>query len=39
MGSIQSKFVEVQGVRIHYLEGGAGPKLVLLHSGEFGGCA
>ena len=39
MGSIQSKFVEVQGVRTHYLEGGAGPKLVLLHSGEFGGCA
>jgi pimeloyl-ACP methyl ester carboxylesterase len=26
-------------VRTHYLESGAGPALVLLHSGEFGGCA
>lgn len=29
----------VDGVRTHYLEGGEGPPLVLLHSGEFGGCA
>ncbi|MFF3569298.1 alpha/beta fold hydrolase [Nocardia jiangxiensis] len=29
----------VDGVRTRYLEAGAGPTLVLLHSGEFGGCA
>lgn len=27
----QGKFVEVDGVRLHYLERGAGPTLVLLH--------
>lgn len=27
----QGKFVEVDGVRLHYLERGAGPALVLLH--------
>jgi pimeloyl-ACP methyl ester carboxylesterase len=37
--TIESKYVDVDGIRTHYLEGGAGPTLVLLHSGEFGGCA
>lgn len=32
-------FVEVMGVRTHYLEAGAGPPLVLLHSGEYGASA
>ncbi|MCL6592529.1 MAG: alpha/beta hydrolase [Alicyclobacillus sp.] len=36
---IQSKFVVVDGIRTHYLEAGTGPTVVLLHSGEFGGCA
>jgi pimeloyl-ACP methyl ester carboxylesterase len=36
---MQSKFIDANGVRTHYLEGGQGPALVLLHSGEFGGCA
>ncbi len=39
MGSIASKFVDVEGMRTHYLEAGQGFPLVLLHSGEFGGCA
>ena len=29
----------VDGIRTHYLEAGDGPAVVLLHSGEFGGCA
>jgi pimeloyl-ACP methyl ester carboxylesterase len=29
----QSKFVEANGLRIHYLEDGAGPPLLLLHGG------
>lgn len=32
-------YVEVMGVRTHYLEAGAGPALVLLHSGEYGASA
>jgi len=32
-------FVEVVGVRTHYLEAGEGPALVLLHSGEYGSSA
>jgi pimeloyl-ACP methyl ester carboxylesterase len=39
MAGIESKFVAVEGMRTHYLEGGRGPHVVLLHSGEFGGCA
>lgn len=39
MQSVQSKYVVVDGVRTHYLEAGEGPLLVLLHAGEFGGCA
>lgn len=34
-----SHFVDVGGIRTHYLEAGEGPTLVLLHSGEFGGSA
>lgn len=34
-----SGFVEACGIRTHFLEAGSGPDLVLLHSGEFGGCA
>src|SRR5215470_9677183 len=39
MPAIQSKFIDVEGMRTHYLEAGSGFPLVLLHSGEFGGCA
>ena len=35
----RSRFVEVDGIRTHYLEAGEGPTVVLFHSGEFGGCA
>ncbi len=34
-----SRYVDVDGIRTHYLDAGEGPFLVLLHSGEFGGCA
>ncbi len=34
------RFVDVDGVRTHYLEAGeGGPTVVLLHSGEYGGAA
>jgi 2-hydroxymuconate-semialdehyde hydrolase len=39
MASVYSRFVMVDGIKTHYLEAGSGPPLVLLHSGEFGGCA
>src|SRR5262245_11753928 len=39
MAEVASKFVEVEGMRTHYLEAGSGFPVVLLHSGEFGGCA
>ena len=39
MTEIRSRFVDVDGIRTHYLEAGEGPTVVLLHSGEFGGCA
>src|ERR1043165_5886152 len=39
MSAIQSKFIDALGMRTHYLEGGRGLPVVLLHSGEFGGCA
>ena len=32
-------YVEVLGVRTHYLEAGSGPDLILLHSGEYGSSA
>jgi len=35
----RSRFVRVDGMRTHYLDAGDGPIVVLLHSGEFGGCA
>ncbi|KQZ58780.1 alpha/beta hydrolase [Ensifer sp. Root558] len=35
----RSRFVDIDGIRTHYLEAGEGPVVVLLHSGEFGGCA
>lgn len=36
---IASRYVHVNDIRTHYLEAGEGPPVVLLHSGEFGGCA
>lgn len=39
MAAWESRFIDVGGIRTHYLEAGRGPTLVLLHSGEFGGCA
>lgn len=39
MAEIKSRFISVEGINTHYLEAGSGPTLVLLHSGEFGGCA
>ena len=35
----RSRVIEIDGIRTHYLEAGEGPAVVLLHSGEFGGCA
>jgi 2-hydroxymuconate-semialdehyde hydrolase len=39
MRGIENKFIDIEGMRTHYLEGGSGFPVVLLHSGEFGGCA
>ncbi len=39
MTGIASKYVDVDGIRTHYLEAGEGPTVVLLHSGEYGGAA
>lgn len=39
MAAWDSHFIDVGGIRTHYLAAGNGPTLVLLHSGEFGGCA
>jgi 2-hydroxymuconate-semialdehyde hydrolase len=36
---IKEKYVDAGGMRTHYFEAGVGHPLVLLHSGEFGGCA
>ena len=36
---IRRRFINVDGIKTHYLEGGEGPTVVFLHSGEFGGCA
>lgn len=35
----RSRFIDVDGIRTHYLDAGDGPPLVLFHSGEFGGNA
>jgi len=37
--SYASKYVMAGGIKTHYLEAGEGEPVVLLHSGEFGGCA
>lgn len=39
MPEIKEKYVDAGGMRTHYFEAGEGHPLVLLHSGEFGGCA
>lgn len=39
MPEVRSLFVEAGGLRTHYLEAGSGTPVVLLHSGEYGGCA
>ena len=36
---IHSRFVVAGGIKTHFLEAGSGFPVVLLHSGEFGGCA
>jgi 2-hydroxymuconate-semialdehyde hydrolase len=36
---IEKRYILVDGMRTHYLEAGRGFPVVLLHSGEFGGCA
>ena len=37
--SASDRFIEVGGIRTHYLEAGDGHPLILLHSGEFGASA
>ncbi|MFT7473662.1 MAG: 2-hydroxymuconate-semialdehyde hydrolase [Verrucomicrobiales bacterium] len=39
MAEILHRYVDVLGLRTHYVEAGEGPVLVLLHSGEFGASA
>jgi 2-hydroxymuconate-semialdehyde hydrolase len=39
MSMYRSHFVRAGGIMTHYLEAGEGFPLVLLHSGEFGGCS
>lgn len=39
MTNVESRHILVNGMRTHYLEAGHGFPVVLLHSGEFGGCA
>ena len=39
MSTCASNYVDVDGIRTHYLEAGEGPVVVLLHSGEYGACA
>lgn len=39
MLEVYSRLILIDNVETHYLESGSGPDLVLLHSGEFGGCA
>ena len=39
MVEIAGKYIDVDGIRTHYLEAGTGPTVVLLHSGEYGGAA
>jgi pimeloyl-ACP methyl ester carboxylesterase len=39
LSSFSEHYIDVGGIRTHYLEAGSGDPLVLLHSGEFGGSA
>ncbi|MSQ72932.1 MAG: alpha/beta hydrolase [Betaproteobacteria bacterium] len=39
MAETQDNYIDIDGVRTHYLEAGSGETVVLLHSGEFGGAA
>jgi len=39
MSEIVSRHTDVHGIRTHYLEGGRGRDIVLLHSGEYGASA
>jgi 2-hydroxymuconate-semialdehyde hydrolase len=39
MASFQSRTIYVGDIRTHFLEGGHGPELVLLHGGEYGASA
>lgn len=39
MDGINSRYINVDGIRTHYLEGGNGPTVVFMHSGEFGGAS
>ncbi len=39
MSGIESRCILIDGMRTHYLESGRGFPVMLLHSGEFGGCA
>src|SRR5208282_583988 len=39
MNPWREQFVTIDGIRTHYLEAGSGRPVVLLHAGEFGGCA
>jgi pimeloyl-ACP methyl ester carboxylesterase len=36
---VRSRYLDVGGIRTHYLDAGDGPPVVLLHSGEFGASA
>jgi 2-hydroxymuconate-semialdehyde hydrolase len=36
---VRSRYLDIGGIRTHYLDAGDGPPVVLLHSGEFGGSA
>jgi pimeloyl-ACP methyl ester carboxylesterase len=38
-GRSSSRYVDVGGIRTHYLDAGDGPPVILLHSGEFGASA
>jgi 2-hydroxymuconate-semialdehyde hydrolase len=39
MSNVHSRYIDIEGIRTHYLEGGDGPTVILLHSGEFGAAA
>lgn len=37
--NVRSRYINVDGIKTHYLEAGEGPTVLFMHSGEFGGCA